>query len=150
MQAGQANAQTQQKLADKYAGADLMQNIGNQQRGLAQGEYNQQGQAAGNAAAYQQGWNATNDQAALWSDTMQKNRTIADLGYQTGAASANNQNTQFYMNQGTQMLGAGINAGAGALGAGAGAFGGGSGGGGGGGYYDGGGGAPIYHQDPYS
>lgn len=144
-QGSQANAMTQQKLADKAAAADLMSQIGNQQRGVAQGEYGYQAGAEGDAAAYQQGWNATNDQAALWANTMQNNRQQADLGYQTQTAAANQQNTQFYQNLTNQYLGSGIQAGGQVLG-GLGSYGGGS--GNGNGYsnsYDG----TIYQQSPY-
>ena len=96
MAASQANGMTQQKLADKYAAADLMSSIANQQRGLQQGEYNYQSELGAQNAAYEQGWNATNDQAALFGNTMQANRGAADIGYQT-----NNQN--LYANQQLQQ-----------------------------------------------
>jgi len=143
MQGAQGNAMIRQKLADKYAAADLMSSIGNQQRGLAQGEYGVHATDEGNQASYEQGWNATNDQAALWSDTMQNNRQQADLGYQTQNAATANQNAQFYQGLANQYLGAGLSAAGSGL-----AAGGGLGGGGGGGYqnsYDG----TIYQQSPY-
>lgn len=142
IQGAQGNAMVHQKLADKYAAADLMSSIANQQRGVQQGEYGVHAADEGNQASYEQGWNATNDQAALWANTMENNRTQADLGYQTGVASINNQNQQFYQGLANEYIGAGYQGAGSLLGA---AGSGGGGGGGNNGGYDG----TIYHQSPY-
>ena len=106
----QANQMVQQKLADKYAAADLMSGIANQQRGVQQGEWNQQAMGNADLAGYQQGWNSLNDQAALWADTMHSQRTIGDLGGQTQAAGLNNQNALFNQQMGMGYFGAGVQA----------------------------------------
>lgn len=123
VQAGQANQMTQQQLADKYAGADLMTEIANQQRGIQQGEYGYQAQLGAQNAAYQQGWNGLNDQAALWADSMQSRRGAADIGYQVQGNNLYNQNAQFQNQQNMQMLGAGASAAGSYLGWGAGQYG---------------------------
>ena len=147
MLGAQGNQMVQQKLADRYAGQEMMSGIANQQRGMQQAQWGQNAAESGDKAAYQQGWNATNDQAALWGDTMQSNRQIGDLGFQTGTAAANQQNSAFNSQLTNQYINSGINA----VGQGAATLGSNNGGGGGnngGGYgssYDG----TIYQQSPY-
>lgn len=141
-QAAQAGQMTQQQLADKMAGAQLAGQLGNQQRQLAQQQYNVSGQQGVDTAKYQQGWQTANDQAAQWANTMNADTQIGNLGFQTGSANLNNQNQLFQQQLSTQMLGAGLSSG-GSMMSGLGSW------GGGGSSQPGGYNGTIYTENPY-